>query len=47
MPEAPQTVTPRTAEQQAHDMQHGERVATHQHPPTVAHTQSRQCKLHI
>ena len=47
MPGAPQTVTPRTAEQQAQDMQHGGRVAAHQHPPTGAHAQSRQCKLHI
>lgn len=47
MPGAPETVTLRTAEQQAHDMQHGGRVAAHQHPPTGAHTQSRQCQLHI
>ena len=42
MPVAPQTVTPRTAEQQAHhDMHCGERVAVHQPPPTGADAHSR------
>ena len=41
---APQAVTLRTAEQQAHDMQHGGQVVAHpQPPPTAAYAHSRQC----